>query len=181
MKNRRFLPLISMIFLGGFRCCSWAMDKDPELASFFHGVEETRLHEIARLGYGKEILNDLFEEGCDVNATNHYGLTALHIASFFKYADIVKILIEDYNADVNVKSISGKNPLYWAIHFGSNAEVEQLLLKHTDLDTEDEESTVNVDVVPDEVSNSRFHMTVPTFILTGIARIGGVVSKLFGR
>ena len=55
------------------------------------------------------------ELGGDVNATNDYGMTALHAASFINADQIIEFLVKS-GADINAKDNFGQNPVSIARH-----------------------------------------------------------------
>jgi ankyrin repeat protein len=74
------------------------------------------------IGYPEDLENDALEAvkmavelGGDVNATNEYGMTALHGASFINADGIIEFLVEN-GADINAKDNFGQNPVSIAKH-----------------------------------------------------------------
>lgn len=65
----------------------------------------------------------------DINIPDKYDKTAIHLAAFNGYTEIVKKLIDDPSIKINLKDDSHKTPLDWAAIKGHTAIVEQLLLK----------------------------------------------------
>ena len=93
----------------------------------------------ARGGYGKgtplmmrpctpELARWVVARGTDVNATDTYGKTALHVSAGarFHHKLPVPVLIE-MGADIHAKSSSGLTPLHFAAD-GGNAEAARILL-----------------------------------------------------
>ncbi len=79
----------------------------------------------------------IVSEGCDVNAVNKYGRTALHEAC--QYADssdndlkAVKFLIENLKSLVNVQDIKGRSILHLACKNG-NLKLVEYILTHPEL------------------------------------------------
>ncbi len=68
-----------------------------------HWAAENGLIDIAAL---------LIEQGADVDETDHFGNTALHLA--LAYADLIQLLLEN-GADVNAKNAMGNTPLHLAV------------------------------------------------------------------
>ena len=79
-------------------------------------------------GYGNvEQVADLLKQGANSNATNEYGVSALHLAARDGHLKLIQLLIEN-GARVNVRDHSGGTPLKDAA--GSNSsEALKLLLK----------------------------------------------------
>ena len=71
-------------------------------------------------------LSSLIEDGCDINAVDQYGWTALMCAACAGAVDSVKLLLE-HGADVNVKDRSGNTCLSLARRHGLKEVVEVLL------------------------------------------------------
>lgn len=64
--------------------------------------------------------------GADVNATDGYNSTALHLASKFNPStEITNALIRN-GADIEAKDVLGKTPLEYAILHGNNNVVKEL-------------------------------------------------------
>jgi hypothetical protein len=74
-----------------------------------------------------EIVKLLLDKGADVNLTDKYGNTPLHLAASDGHIEIVKLLLEK-GSDVNSKRRNdGTTPLYWAALNG-HIEIVKLLL-----------------------------------------------------
>jgi ankyrin repeat protein len=67
----------------------------------------------------------LLDRGCDSNAKNDYGLTALHSASFRGYQEMIKLLLE-YGANID-SNYNGETPLCHAVDWRRASCVELLL------------------------------------------------------
>jgi ankyrin repeat protein len=75
------------------------------------------------------LLTELLEAGCDVNAQDEEGRTALIQATIYNNVEVVQILIE-HGANVNTKDFFNGNA---ALHFAArnySLELLLLLLKH---------------------------------------------------
>jgi len=55
--------------------------------------------------------------------------TSLHLATTGRYLVLMKILVEDYNANVNAIDSIGSTPLHWACQKG-HVEMIEYLIKH---------------------------------------------------
>ena len=64
--------------------------------------------------------------------------TALHLAASHNRLELVKYLVEDHGADVNVKTKSLATPLHFAAASNCNPVVEYLILKGAKIDGKDE-------------------------------------------
>ena len=74
------------------------------------------------IGYPKDLENQALEAvklavelGADVNATNEYGMTALHAACFINADNIVEFLVKS-GADIDAKDVFGQTPVSIASH-----------------------------------------------------------------
>lgn len=72
------------------------------------------------------IIRFLLEKGADINATNGYGETAMHLAAQRgeSFIEVTKVLLTN-NADLKLKTLKGKTPLDYA----SDKEVKSLIKK----------------------------------------------------
>lgn len=81
----------------------------------------------------------LLQKGMDVDARNelhrHTGL--MHIAAEKNNIELIKILIENFGADVNIRDRLMKTPLFYAVEAGSKEVVRLLISYGGDLDAED--------------------------------------------
>ena len=74
-----------------------------------------------------KLLQNVLEEGADVNMRDHDGSTPLMFASMLNSVEIVKLLLER-GADVNLKDSGGRTALMWASP--GRAEIVDLLRAH---------------------------------------------------
>ncbi|KAK0158622.1 hypothetical protein PV328_009600 [Microctonus aethiopoides] len=83
----------------------------------------------------KEVIKLLSTKAFDVDVKNSISndKTALHIASENGYYDLVKVLIDDYHATVNIADKSGKLPLQLACDKYKIKIVKFLLQRNSDL------------------------------------------------
>lgn len=70
-------------------------------------------HIACAVGLPVDLLNAFIENGVDVNGTNNFGLTALHMAVVSRNLNIVELLLAN-RADVNAKDDYGLTPLHYA-------------------------------------------------------------------
>jgi hypothetical protein len=68
-----------------------------------------------------------------VNAQNENGYTALYIAAWQGYNEIIRLLLADPRTDPNIPDKQGTSPLFVAINIYTNATAVQLLLNHSKL------------------------------------------------
>lgn len=70
----------------------------------------------------KEVLDLVRNQGIDVDSRDARRLylhqTALHKAAKKGYLDMVRVLVEDLGADINIDDISGFSPIQRAIQYG---------------------------------------------------------------
>ena len=67
----------------------------------------------------------------DINSrdTKSHGQTALHIAAKNGYEDLVKLIVNDYNADINIKDNRGETPLMVACD-NYHPNIAKFLVEH---------------------------------------------------
>ncbi|WP_371223056.1 ankyrin repeat domain-containing protein [Orientia tsutsugamushi] len=75
-----------------------------------------------------ELLQYLIDHGANVNAANHWGNTALHVASSHRSIHIAKLLL-DNNANPDPQDINNNTPLHLATANG-HIDIIKLLLNH---------------------------------------------------
>ncbi|XP_031564070.1 ankyrin repeat domain-containing protein SOWAHC-like [Actinia tenebrosa] len=80
------------------------LEQDSSLAK-----KKTALHWAAKHGR-EDIVAMLAAKGADVNAKSHGGYTPLHLASMHGNDKVIKILIEEFNANINTRDYSGRKP-----------------------------------------------------------------------
>jgi ankyrin repeat protein len=116
MRRSRFLvlPFVSL-FLVPALLSAEVVPVRPAL----HWAAENGLTEIAAL---------LIEQGADVDETDHFGNTALHLA--LNYPDMISLLLES-GASVNAKNAMGNTPLHLAVK--DRRAVEVLLAAGADV------------------------------------------------
>ena len=81
----------------------------------------------ARNGFLDKVKHYL-NSGTSANTTNMYGWTALHKASLKGHLEIVRVLVEEGNADVNAQTVDGTSALMFSVT-GNRREVAQYLLE----------------------------------------------------
>jgi ankyrin repeat protein len=74
----------------------------------------TPLHWASSQLHRKEIVELLLANKADVNATNKFGLTPLHLAAFCGDSEVVEILLQS-NAYINARRGDGATPLEVAV------------------------------------------------------------------
>ena len=70
----------------------------------------------------------LLSQGADVNASNPYGMTPLHVAVIMRRLELARLLLE-HGAAVNAQTSVHQTPLHHAV-LHKNAEMARLLLEH---------------------------------------------------
>ncbi|CAH1783648.1 unnamed protein product, partial [Owenia fusiformis] len=86
----------------------------------------------------------LISHGVDVNSTNEYGKTALHLACRTKQSDVVDCLLEA-GAEVDHKDCEEATPLFEAVFAGCPAAVQLLIKAGCSLDCVNEELLTPLD------------------------------------
>ncbi len=102
---------------------------------------------IAAITGNLEEVRLLIADNADIDATDQYGITALHGASEFGRTSVVQLLL-DNGADIDATDRSGATPLHNAVSYGFTSIV-QLLIDHN----------ANVDL-KDGNGNAPLHMAV---------------------
>ena len=74
-----------------------------------------------------ESVRTLIREGADVNETDKFSKTPLHLACTFGHRDIVHELLQVEGININVQDVSGATPLHAAAYHGNQAIVQELL------------------------------------------------------
>ena len=75
-------------------------------------------------------IQELIDQGVDLNVQDEYGYTALIWAASYSKPDMVKLLL-DAGADDEITDIDKHNALYWANYYG-HPEVIEFLNKNLD-------------------------------------------------
>lgn len=75
-----------------------------------------------------EDVRDMLDQGADVNATDDYGRTPLHLAAVTNYESSVIELLLSRGADVNARNNYGSTPLHNAVEFIDELPIIALLL-----------------------------------------------------
>ncbi|KAL8592773.1 hypothetical protein ACOMHN_045927 [Nucella lapillus] len=87
----------------------------------------------------------MVRKGADVNARSHDGMTALAIAAFWGYADIVKFLLE-HGADINLSNRGTQwTPLHCASFQGHGKVIMYLMEYSPNLSAKDSQGRTPVD------------------------------------
>lgn len=68
----------------------------------------------------------LLEHGTCVNQQDDYGETALHMACMAGHIDVVRILVVEHQAKLDVQNWEGWAPIIWAVVHGHIAVVKFL-------------------------------------------------------
>jgi hypothetical protein len=71
----------------------------------------------------EEKIKKYIKKGFDVNETNEYGNTLLHISMRKRNYDIVKLLIDNYDANPTIKNNDGRTPLHIATIYCCNSGI----------------------------------------------------------
>lgn len=80
-----------------------------------------------------------FENGADMNKKHPYSAyVPLHFAAYYGHLNVVKYLIEETHADINIKDDSGRTPMHLAALNGQLYIVKYLIEKEADLNSIDD-------------------------------------------
>ncbi|XP_063924550.1 putative ankyrin repeat protein RF_0381 [Zophobas morio] len=94
----------------------------------------TILHQFIKVAVCTDIINNFLENiDIDVNAKNHNGITALHLACQHGNFDTVKLLVTK-NADVHALDDNGENVLHYVGQTLDNGEAITKLLLEREVD-----------------------------------------------
>ena len=78
----------------------------------------------------KEVVDLVRNQGVDVDSRDarHFYLhqTALHKAAMKGYLDMVRVLVEDLGADINIDDILGYSPIQRAIQYGKGISYDNI-------------------------------------------------------
>jgi len=74
---------------------------------------------------------------CDLNETDAFGRTAVHLATYVQNASAVDILVS-LGADLNIRDSTGKMPLHIAVSLESSALIKKILLARADINARDQ-------------------------------------------
>ncbi|KAG8528533.1 uncharacterized protein KY384_007451 [Bacidia gigantensis] len=108
--------------------------------------DSTPLHLAARELH-MECVRDLVNRGADVEAKNHWEVTALHEAAFYNAAsDVLRILVNDGDANIEARDHRLETPLHKAVHGSKADNVRFLLLKGANAYAKDEASVDAIEV-----------------------------------
>ena len=90
--------------------------------------ERHPLHKAAQSGANSEYkVRRLLKEGCFVNGVDDDGYTPLHHAASKGNLSVVRVLISEFKADINIRTKSGETTLYRAAS-GGNPDVVRVLI-----------------------------------------------------
>ncbi|KAK4878548.1 hypothetical protein RN001_011054 [Aquatica leii] len=87
---------------------------------------ETPLILSLRMFRTNSFISKLIQAGCDINATNKFGQTCLHVALLCSSIDVLHMLIQS-GANVNVQDYEQRTPLHYAVD-NDNLEAVCMLL-----------------------------------------------------
>ena len=92
----------------------------------------TPLHDAAKSGDLDKARKQLQSGKYDVNVngggySNGYKCTALHVACFYGHIDMVRMLISEFKADVNIRDSIGDTPLNFAANNGNKDTILALI------------------------------------------------------
>lgn len=79
----------------------------------------------------------LLRPGTDLNPTNDYGHSSLHVAAMHGSHDIARLLLEREGVEMDSKDRDGRTPLSWAVEEGYVEVVQMLLEKGAEVDSKD--------------------------------------------
>ncbi|TYZ65494.1 hypothetical protein PybrP1_001545, partial [[Pythium] brassicae (nom. inval.)] len=96
---------------------------------------EDDLGQTAMFGLGITLpaVHLLMNHGASVHVRSKTGETPLHVATMYSGLDVIRCLVEDYEAPVNASSCTQKTPLYGAAFRGRHDIVVYLLEKGADV------------------------------------------------
>jgi ankyrin repeat protein len=76
-----------------------------------------------------DAVKDCIQAGAPAGATDDYGNTPLHKAAMHGHAGVIKLLLQEYAVEVNLKNVDGYTPLHLAALIG-HLEALEILLDH---------------------------------------------------
>ncbi|XP_011314875.1 uncharacterized protein nompC [Fopius arisanus] len=96
------------------------------------------LHLAAERGY-RGVCDALLGSKAFINSKSRVGRTALHLASMNGYADLVRFLVQDHSAAIDVLTLKKQTPLHLAASSGQMKVCETLLELGASIDATDEQ------------------------------------------
>ncbi|CAH1101713.1 unnamed protein product [Psylliodes chrysocephalus] len=96
------------------------------------------LHLAAEQGY-LQVCDSLLTHKAFINSKSRNGRTALHLAAMNGYIHLVKFLIKDHNAVIDILTLKKQTPLHLAAAFGQIEVCKLLLELGADIDATDEQ------------------------------------------
>jgi len=94
--------------------------------------DQSELHIAARKG-SVVVVEELLEEGFDINSINESGNTALHMSARQGHSNVVEVLLSR-GIDINTKNVIDKTALYYAARYSQVNVTEILLAGGIDID-----------------------------------------------
>jgi ankyrin repeat protein len=98
-----------------------------------NGTEQKKINDLllrAADNGSADAVKSLIRAGAAAGAHDGYGNTPLHRAAMHGHIEVVKLLLREYSAEVNIKNIDGYTPLHLAALIGHLEEV-RILLEHS--------------------------------------------------
>jgi ankyrin repeat protein len=89
---------------------------DPDYRDFYKTAKQWRF-------YRYQTITKLVRHGCDINAKNIYGNSALNIACYHGFLDIIEFLIKQ-GSKVNLQDNNGNTPLHSAVLSSNDCSIE---------------------------------------------------------
>ena len=97
------------------------------------------IHDAAKEGNLK-LVQQLIENGIDVNQVNYEHNTPLYLATWHRHTEIAKLLVKN-GANVNIPDLYGCTPIFWAVINGDIETTKLLISAGTNINVTDLSNT----------------------------------------
>jgi len=87
----------------------------------------------------EEMIRLLINAGADPNGQDSEGFSALHKSAACSNADVLKLLLEEYNGDINLRLLNGSRPIHSAASSGRVEQIKTLLAAGADIDSQNDD------------------------------------------
>ncbi|KAI9773868.1 MAG: hypothetical protein M1840_006094 [Geoglossum simile] len=129
------------------------MHHDADIGDYGSWNHESAVHVAAENGH-LEIVRDLLDFYVDVDIWAITSETPLHSA---KTREVIKVLVEEYDADVNAMNYSGRTPLHYAIEDGNEELVRFFIGQDAEINTQASFDMLNYEDDEEDYGGTALH------------------------